>query len=151
MTTEIVDELAGKATARRTVTERHTVARWADHLALTWSPVLSLTSVAGVGAGATTWDVDDLDVDPTTGIVRVLAGPSLSGTVAVTYVAGYESVPTRLTGAARIILRHLWESQRAGKNTRRAGLVNDDMQLVSGYAIPRAAADLIGPRGPLVA
>jgi hypothetical protein len=68
-------------------------------------------------------------------------------------VAGAESVSRRLAGAARIILRHLWESQRAsigaGKRTR-AGLVDDSMQLVAGYAIPRAAADLIGPRAPMV-
>jgi hypothetical protein len=72
----------------------------------------------------------------------------------VVYQAGSTSVPARYTGAARIILRHLWESQRAsigaGKRTR-SGMVDDSMQLVAGYAIPRAAADLIGPRGPLVA
>lgn len=152
VTTEIVEELAGRATARRSVTERRDLPCWADHLVLTWAPVLSLTSVASLD-GTTTWTVGNLDVDPTTGIVRVITGPSLSGSLLVTYVAGSQSIPARYTGAARIILRHLWESQRAGiggKRTR-AGMVDDQMQLVAGYAIPRAAADLIGPRGPLVA
>lgn len=151
VTTEIVDELAGKATARRTVTERHTVRGVASHVSLTWTPVLSVSSVASLDT-ATTWDVDLLDVDPATGMVRTLpVGPPFCGLLRVVYTAGYASVPARYTGAARIILRHLWESQRGGRSQRRSGVVNDDMQLVAGYAIPRAAADLIGPRGPLVA
>lgn len=152
VTTEIVEELAGKATARRTVVERCALDCWTDGLALTWTPVLSLTSVASLD-GSTTWTVGSLDVDPASGIVRVLTGPSLSGTLIVTYQAGYTSVPARYTGAARMILRHLWETQRAGLGGKRSrsGIVDDSMQLVAGYAIPRAAADLIGPRGPLVA
>lgn len=153
VTTGIVDELAGKATARRTVTERFDDRPcWRDHLVLTWTPVLSLTSVATLD-GSTTWTVGNLDVDPASGIVRVLSGQSLSGTVKVVYQAGFESIPARYAGAARIVLRHLWESQRAGIGGKRArsGLVDDNMMLVAGYAVPRAASELIGPRGPLVA
>lgn len=156
VTTEIVDELAGRVTARRTVTETHTIygCGYTDRLALTWAPVLSLTSVTAVGPTSVVWSVGNLDVDPRSGMVQVLSGPLLSGTVRIVYVAGSESIPARYTGAARIILRHLWESQRAsiGAGKRgRSGMVDETMQLVAGYAVPRAAAELIGPRGPLVA
>lgn len=151
VTTEIVDELAGKATARRSVTERHTIRGGATHLALTWTPVLAVDSVTSLDVPVTTWGAASFDVDPATGLVRVLTGPLFCGLVRVDYTAGYASVPARYTGAARMILRHLWESQRAGRSGRRPGVVDEQMQLVSGYAIPRAAADLIGPRGPLVA
>lgn len=152
VTTEVVEELAGKVTARRAVSERIEVRCWADTLVLTHRPVLALTSVASID-GTRTWDVDDLDIDPVTGIVRVLSGPSLYGPLLVAYTAGSAVIPARYTGAAKIVLRHLWESQRAaaGGSKRRPGMVDDNMMLVAGYAVPRAAAELIGPRGPLVA
>lgn len=161
--TEIVEQLAAEVTARRSITERFQADCWpalsvsrywsTSSLVLTYRPVLSLTSVTSLD-GTVTWDVNNLDVDPSSGIVRVLSGRALSGPLRVVYDAGYEVIPARYVGAAKIVLRHLWETQRAavgGAKRSRAGMVDDNMMLVAGYAVPRAAAELIGPSGPLVA
>lgn len=150
--TEVVEDLAGEAVIRRTVVERVTIR--GSRLALTSVPVVSLTSMVSLD-GAQTFDVAAWDVDPASGIISALPGATACGQVVVTYVAGYQVIPARYTQAALMILRHQWDSQRGGTGgTRRSplgGAAEDSFVYSGGYAIPRAAAELIGPAIPGVA
>src|SRR6266496_2221370 len=59
-----------------------------------WSaPVISLTSVVSWD-GLTTWDVSQMRAS-SSGLVRVMAGPLVSGLVDVIYQAGYAAIPER--------------------------------------------------------
>lgn len=152
--TEVVEELTGEVVTRRTVVERKAI-RGAK-VALSNVPVISLTSIAAVD-GTWTSDPAGWDLDGETGILRALPGnPLWCGDAIITTVAGYELIPARYTRAALMILRHQWESQRAslggGRGTPLGGRSDDDSFVYSqGYAIPRAAAELLGSRLPGIA
>lgn len=149
--TEVVEDLAGEVIVRRTVVERRPLT--GDRkVALSYAPVVSMTTIAAVD-GSRTWDPAGWDVDPAAAVLTALPGTSLwRGDVAFTYVAGYPLVPARYTRAALMVLRHLWETQRASLGGSRGatlgGQQTDDSFVYSqGYAIPRAAAELI--RSPM--
>lgn len=151
--TEVVEELAHEVVVRRTVTERREL-HGRPTFALHSVPVISLTSVTDP-LGGSSWSPSDFQVDPATGIVDVLAGASAPwGLTQLTYVAGYQLIPAAYTRAALVILRHLWESQRAalggGQRTRLGGAAEDTVT-VAGWSVPRAAAELIGPSMPSIA
>lgn len=146
----------GKVGDVRTITgERHHVCGTAK-LWLHQKPVQSVTSVARVDA-TLTWDVDDLDVDVDSGLLRVLRGPLLSGLLSVTYQAGHAEVPANWNLAGRIIVQHLWQTQRGTMGARRpTAVMNDTTQNMvnlggRGYAIPNAALELLGEPAPVVA
>jgi hypothetical protein len=134
--------------ATRTVVERHSSGQavWLHR-----PPVLSLTSVVPVLTSGSAVSVGDLDVDGDTGEVRRLDGaPLTGGPWTVTYQAGRRVVPAPVTGAAKAILKHLWETQRGP--ARLPVLGGDDVVMTaSGYAIPHRAARLLAglhtPRG----
>ena len=150
-TTEVVEDAAGCVIARRTIVERRSMRGFA-RFALQRTPVISLTSVADV-YGLMTWsDTSGFDVDGETGIVDVRLGTvPPCGPTTFTYVAGSPLVASRYTGAAKTILRHLWETQRAGVGGpgRRVGAAaaDGDTVMVAGYAVPRAAVEMIGSTG----
>lgn len=150
-TTEVVEAAAGCVIARRTVVERRSMRGFA-RFALQSIPVISLTSVVDVH-GLITWsDMSAFDVDGETGIVDVRLGTvPPCGPITFTYVAGSPIVAARYTGAAKTILRHLWETQRAGVGGpgRRVGAASaeGDTVVIAGYAVPRAAVELIGATG----
>ncbi|MBI1757980.1 MAG: hypothetical protein HYR62_01910 [Actinobacteria bacterium] len=113
-------------------------------------PVTSLTSLTSVSDG-TTYDVGGLYVkDAGAGIIRRRDGlPLAVGGYApawtLTYVAGRgATAPSSINLAARIILQHLWETQRGG--SRRPGMGGDNLDpqfLVMGFAVPRRAVELL--------
>jgi hypothetical protein len=113
---------------------------------------LSLTSVATVD-GDTTWDVADLFVEPNSGVVSVLTGPSLSGQLKVTYVAGMTSIPANYREATEIIAQHLWDAKRGTKGSPfPGGLDTPGAGITSfGYSIPNRAKELLGNSPPMVA
>lgn len=148
--TAVVEYFAG-ACVRRTVVEDH------DHLpvcgarslVLRVTPALSLTSVQAILDGGADYAVGDLDLDGRTGLVRRLDGGRLLGPLRVTYVVGRSVITANITAAAKIILQHLWRTQRAG---RRGGLAGggDDYSVTEpipglGYAVPNRALELLGP------
>jgi hypothetical protein len=153
--TEVVEELARHRIAPRTVVETFDLRGYTRRLALTYSPVMSLTSITRASDGAVVRDVAGVGVDATSGIVTIHTGPAIGGAVVITYRAGYPVVPARYVGAAKMILRHLWSTQRANVGATRRGQIGgapaaDETILVAGWAVPRAAAELIGPRPPMV-
>lgn len=115
-----------------------------------WSvPVISITSVTSVLTGAT-WDPASLRVDRNSGLVRVLAGPPLSGLVDVALVAGYDTVPENYKRGALVVLQHNWEVQR-GVGSKRSGVVGPEEHYDHRftYAIPRKALEWLGAPRPV--
>ncbi|MFD0353511.1 hypothetical protein ACFVHW_07140 [Streptomyces sp. NPDC127110] len=147
--TELVEGLCGPC-VRRTVVEDHTIGSSGTYaLALRRTPVLSVTSAAGILTGGESYLAADLDVD-SNGIVRRLDGGRLYGPLRVTYVAGRALVPANLSSAARIILQHLWRTQY-GASRAAGGIGGGDDYAVTepvagfGYAIPNRALQLMEP------
>jgi len=112
-------------------------------------PLVSVTSITSASGGAI--DISaGLDLDSNAGLIRRKLGLPFYGpffqwlpAVTVTYVAGWgTSVPASFGVAARIILQHLWDTQRGA-----AGQPLQGEELVTppgfGYAIPAAAAELL--------
>lgn len=124
-------------------------------LVLNRPPVLSLTSLTPVLTGGVGYAITDLDVDAETGIVRRLDGGVFAGPLRVVYVAGRDEVPPHIGLAARIIVGHMWETQRVSATSRPVFGQHEDMLPTPsmGFIIPRRAMELLAPDklGPVVA
>ncbi|MFF7200518.1 hypothetical protein [Streptomyces sp. NPDC008141] len=152
-TTRCVEYFVGPVVVR-TVTERHAAA-CVSCIALRQRPALELVSVAGVLSGGTSYEPDTLSLDGEAGIVSLLSGGTLRGPLDVTYTAGRRIVTANISGAARIILQHLWRT-RQGPGRPQLGVGDFDPTEVIpglGYAIPHRAVQLLNPdsAGPGVA
>lgn len=150
--TRVIEDYRGEVIARRTVTEKITPSSW-RRLLLSYVPVISVTSVTRAVDGFT-WSPTDLTIaDPAVGYVdAALTAPAFYGELTVTYVAGQAIVPANYTEAAKIIVQHLWQTQRMpnlgpptpfseGTTLTPSGL---------GFAVPNRAVELLGGRQPLV-
>lgn len=150
--TDAVEGIVGPV-GRRTVTE--TVYPSSGVLLLGQSPVISLTSVTPYAS--TALSLGTLSTDVSYGIVRPLYGsPGLwASSYTVVYVAGRTAVPAAVSLAARIILGHLWETQRGGTTSPQI-IGADTAELTPfglGFALPNRALELLAPyrRAPAVA
>jgi hypothetical protein len=149
-----VENHTGRTIVRRTITETHR--RVSGGLVLKKTPAVSLSSVASVD-GTISWSTASLDLDGDTGIVDVLTGSRLSGTVRVTYVAGMRVIPANYLLACRIIVEHLWQTMRpfVGAGAMINDALGDSLDARSGglvgFAIPNRALELLGSPPPLVA
>jgi hypothetical protein len=145
--TGIIERYMRQAVVRRAVSETH-YRCCTSRLALRKRPVISLTSVVGIN-GTPTWDVSQLYVDTTPGIVSSLTGPGwFRGDLIAGYVAGYTVIPGNVQEAARIVIQHLWATRRGlGGNLITQQLPGFNI----GYALPQSVKDLLGPPPPLVA
>lgn len=142
--TAVIEEELGRAVVRRSFVEEHAAC---GELLLNWTPVVSLTSVATVD-GATTWNTADLHVSPS-GILTAKAGAAaLVGDIAVSYIAGPTVVPANWTLAAKIIIQHLWDTQRGVKGAAHAGGTETPGAGFTryGFAIPNRAKELLTGR-----
>jgi hypothetical protein len=116
-------------------------------------PVLSVTSVARPFDGVTWTPSDLVIVDASSGVVATYGAP-FWGDLVATSVAGYQVVPANFTEAAKIILKHLWQTQQTpGMGSRMFGGGDDITVGIAGlgFAIPNRAAELLGGRAPVVA
>lgn len=140
-----VEEHVGRVIAQRQITE---TARFAGGVVmLAGVPVIALDAIASPD-GATTWDTGDFDLDPDTGEVTVMSGPTPRGRVRVTYTAGYadDAIPGKFKRGAAVILQHVWETQR-GVGTLPGGVIGDEEAYDprASFAIPRKAEEWLGP------
>jgi hypothetical protein len=117
-------------------------------LVVSYPPIATLVSMTNWG----TLDVGDFEVDKAAGVIRGPIGwPASPLGTEVSYVSGYTEVPGAINLAARIIVEHWWESQRAKAASGRADRVSSgDLIDVPGmgFAIPRYAAELLQPFNP---
>lgn len=145
-TTLAVEYYVGPVTAR-SFTEQHQV-RNAAVIVLRRTPVIAVTAVDSVLTGTAAYAPDGLDVDTTTGELYRLDGGRLSGRLRITYRAGRTIIPENITGAARIILEHLWLTQRGNRGGLAGG--GQDYSVTEpipglGYAVPNRALQLLEP------
>ncbi|MEU3899740.1 hypothetical protein [Streptomyces sp. NPDC045251] len=146
-TTLVVEHFVGPV-ARRTITERHSFSTAATRV-LRHTPAIALTSVVPVLTGGTSYDPARLDLDPDTGIVQRLDGGLLYGPLRFTYTVGRARVKPNITAAGRIILQHLWRTQR-GSALGPVIAGGDDYAVTEpiqgiGYAVPNRALELLEP------
>lgn len=131
----------------RSFTEQHQV-RDAAAIVLRRTPVVTVTAVASALTGVTAYAANALGFDPDTGELYRLDGGRLSGRLDIAYRAGRTVIPENISGAARIILQHLWETQRAGRGGLAGG--SQDYAVTEpipglGYAVPNRAVQLLEP------
>ncbi|MCL6733292.1 hypothetical protein [Streptomyces neyagawaensis] len=130
----------------RTVTEVHAF-QVAKTLALRTVPAISLTSVSAVLTGGTSYEVADLDLDTSSGIVRRTDGGQLYGPLRTVHVAGRRIIPAAITLGARIILQHMWRTQQ-GPGRPQVGVGDFDVTEPIpglGYAVPNRALQILAP------
>lgn len=146
--TRAVERQLGRAVVRRTVTDRFHLAGAATALLLRRVPVLSVTSVASTD-GARTWNAADFWADGESGLVTT-SGAALIGSVDFTYQVGMALIPEAYRLAAKIIVQHLWETQRGAMGVQLGG-EGEGWNPGRGYAIPRRALELLDSTLPGVA
>lgn len=144
-TTMVVERFAGPI-VQRTVAERHRD-RWMRSIVLRQTPAIALVSVQAVLTNGTSYDVSGLDLDGATGEVIRLDGGSFTGPLNVTYTAGRTAIQANAAQAGRIILQHLWRTQRGTMGVRLGGedyAVSEPIPGL-GYAVPNRALELLEP------
>lgn len=158
--TGAVEQYKHRAIVRRTVTDELDLGwgcgyrgygRGYGRFRLWTAPVISLTSVISWD-GTVTWDVTQMRVTAS-GVVRVMAGPPVTGLVDVTYIVGLQQIPANYKRGALIILEHTWETQR-GQGTVMSGVIGAEehfRQPGEWFTIPAKAKELLGPPEPVVA
>lgn len=139
-----LERATGGPIINRTVVERAEILS-GTIISVRQRPLVSVTTITAAGGGTIT--TTGLDVDTNAGLIRRQLGlPFYFGlpTVTVTYVAGWGvSVPAAFNSFARIVLAHLWTSQRAGA----AAMPMGGGEMVTppgfGFAVPNEAAELL--------
>lgn len=138
----VTDVIEGKigAVIPRTVVEQ--VQSYGSALAVSVTPVISVTSLTPVLVGGYPFTTVGLVVDSLSGIIRRAdRGTFLGDVYLATYQAGRPGpIPAAISMAARIILKHLWQVQRG---TGRAA--TDPGADSPGYLIPNRAETLLEP------
>jgi len=135
ITRQITNERVRAGTGYRTLTVRY-------------RPLVSVVSIADTSNGVAL-SLTDLDIDYTTGVIRrklQLPFWSWGPYYLITYTAGLgTAVPAGIEEACAIILKHLWDTQRANAPVPFGG--TDDLRTLPGwdYGIPPRAADLLSP------
>lgn len=147
--TGAVERALGRVVVRRSFTDRFEIGGSTTQLLLRNVPVLSLTSAVSAD-GSTTWSVGGLRADGETGLVTVVSGAALTGTVDMTYQAGETVISEDYQLAAKIIIQHLWETQRGTMGVQLGG-DNEPYTPGRGFAIPRRALELLDTQLPGVA
>ena len=150
--TKAAEDHRDEVLAKRTFTHE----RWLNnctYLVLPRVPVISLTEIRNVDTD-TTYSTSGWHVDGAAGALTSITAGGISGLFKFTYLAGYSIVPGAFTLAVRMIIQHLWETQRgpAGASRFAGGL--DDAALMRfrsmNIFVPPRAQELLGDRLPMV-
>lgn len=150
--TKAVENHLNETVAARTVTEKHTFDAWnwsQARLRLYQIPVITLQSLTSQTSAAT-WNVSNLDTDENSGIVTVLRGPPITGSVIAVYLAGYRVIPYNYIEGTKVLLQHLWESRRGPGGV--SGVIGpEELADFRHYtALPRKAREWLGEPRPVV-
>ncbi len=144
-----LEQLTGGPLVNRTITERSEMMSGQTVIPVRQRPLVSVTSITSASGGAI--DISGgLDLDVNAGLIRRKLGLPFYGPffqwlpqVNVVYVAGWGvSVPAAFNTFARIVIQHLWSSQRG-----QAAMPMGGGEMVTipgfGFAIPNMAAELL--------
>lgn len=144
--TDVVEAFIGPV-GRRTVTET-IYAEAGGELVLSTRPAISLTSLTPTWGSVYT--VGQLILDATSGIIRPPTTLQFwGGPFIVVYVAGRPAVPPSVNLAARMLVEHLWATQRGEAGAPRlVGATDDYSAGVTpgfGFAVPNRVLELLEP------
>lgn len=140
--TRLVEDKVGEIT-RKTYTERH---RGGPSIWVRNPPIISVTSVGPYGgSGGSTYGPADVVFTEGGRIELVGSGGFGGGPWSVVYVAGRIVPAPNQRDAAKIILKHMWETQRGASRLPLQG--GNDVTVVPGYsfAVPNRALELLAP------
>lgn len=116
------------------------------------SPVLSVTTIIPYLTAGRTYTAAEVRVNSDGRIMLKSGLPFVMGPYEITYQVGRTPIPASAIQAGKIILGHLWETQRGASGLPMQGA--DDSSFVPGfgYAIPNRALELLKPDdlGPAV-
>lgn len=149
--TAAIEKELGRVVDRRTIVDQCDFAAGVRQFLVRSVPVISLTSIVSLD-GTLSWSVGPsvMRVDGPSGLVTVLSGPPVSGSVLVAYEAGETAAPANERLAAKIIIQHLWETQRGVMGIQLGG-DNEPFTPGRGFAIPRRAQELLANQLPGIA
>lgn len=154
--TVTIESHRNEIVAPRTVTEYDSIGTF-DRIVLGYKPVISITSIQDLRN--TNYNVADWVLDPVLGtLTRPFPGFGYPWVgLKVVYKAGYTQIPANYILAAKIILKHLWETQRVQNIGQQVTLGNRsarEEQIMTpagqGFAIPYRAVELLGPPASFV-
>jgi hypothetical protein len=144
-----LEKATGGPLVNRTITERSEMMQNQTVIPVRQRPLVSVTSIASASGSAI--DISGgLDLDTNAGLIRRKLGLPFYGPfftwlpqVSVVYVAGWGvSVPAAFNTFARIVLQHLWSSQRGPAALPMGG--GETVVIPGfGFAIPNMAAELL--------
>lgn len=116
-------------------------------------PVVALTAIEDI-ENSTSYSTSSWLVEATTGRITQANGGGLTGLIEFTYTAGYTIIPGAFTLAIRMIIQHLWETQRGPMGASRFAGGLDDAALMRfrsmNIFVPPRAQELLGDRAPMV-
>ncbi|REE62126.1 gp6-like head-tail connector protein [Streptomyces sp. 3212.3] len=146
--TTVIEEYIGPVEPRE-VFEQHNAEGGRRTLVLRKSPVLSLTSVEPLLSGGVSYPVDGLVLDQDTGQVYRRDRGWFRGLLGVTLQAGRTDPDPTINLAARMLVQHLWRTQRPARSGAVAGS-GDDYSASEpipgfGYAVPNRVLELLAP------
>lgn len=143
--TQVVERLAG-AVVPRPVTEVVRQRGGCRSLMLMTRPVLSVTSLTSL-RDSSTYDVSALYVDsPLAGIVRRTDGGAITGDPwTAVYQAGRAEIPANVGLATRMLVEHLWETQRGAASLNPPSMSVSNAEATPGiwFAIPNKVRELL--------
>lgn len=153
--TSVIERYRGETVVRRTVVEKN-VMGYGNRLVLMHKPIVSITSILDYQNNPQ--DVTQWTLDPDNGTITNYRFRWYNGRdVTVTYEAGYAEVPANYTLAAKIILAHLWTTQRIqniGQQVSLGTRAKPEEAIITpagmGFAIPMRAVELLGGRPSVV-
>lgn len=153
--TSVIESYRNEAIPRQTVVEQH-VMGYGNQLALSKCPVVSITSILDYQDRPQ--DITKWHLDGTCGILTNYQFRWFNGRdMTVTYEAGYTEIPANYILAAKIILAHLWTTQRIqniGQQVTLGTRARPEEAIITpaglGFAIPMRAVELLGSRASVI-
>jgi hypothetical protein len=140
--TPVIEDHIG-ACVRRTVVEYHQGNT--SVIRLDAGPVLEVMSMTPYLTAGTTYAPAVLRVTAE-GRLTLLSGLPFSwGPYEITYTVGRATIPANAVLAGKMILQHLWESQRAAAGVPLGGADETTMVPGFGFAVPNRALELLSP------
>ncbi len=144
-----LEKATGGPLVNRTITERSEMMSGQTVIPVRQRPLVSVTSIASASGGAI--DISGgLDLDVNAGLIRRQLGLPFYGPfftwlpkVSVVYVAGWgTSVPAAFNSFARVVVQHLWNSQRGPAALPMGG---GEMTAIPGFGflVPNMAAEML--------
>lgn len=146
-----LERFTGGPPVNRTVTERAVLTSDYTVLQVRQRPLVSVTSITSVASGQALDISAGLDLDVNAGTIRRKLGYPFYGpyftwlpAMSVTYVAGWgTAVPAAFSDFAKIVIEHLWETQRGGQPNPLLGGTDVVTPPWLGFAIPNRALELL--------